>query len=175
MLRATERLIAGRCAGRHRVPAVHGGQEGPGLLPLPGPGGGAVVHRDERAADLHRRPGRGRRRAHPVRRRGGRPGGGGLHPLPVGRDPEGGGAPAAPADRSPRGGRRRGADEAPTADADGPARATPSSSPTPPSCSRPWPRGRPRRRSSAPCSRRRPRRSPPASGPWPRPPTTPAS
>ena len=42
--------------------------------------------------------------------------------------------------------------------------ATPSSSPTPPSSSRRWLRGRPRRRSSPPCSRRRRRRSRPPAG-----------
>ncbi len=40
---------------------------------------------------------------------------------------------------------------------------------------RAWPRGRSSRRSSAPCSRPRPPSSPPASGPWRRPPTTPTS
>ena len=75
------------------------------------------------------------------------------------------------ATRSAGGRGRRRAGPAP---ATGPP-ATPSSSPTPPSCSRPWPRGRPRPRSSPPCSRRRPPRSPPGSGPWPPPPTTPAS
>ncbi len=61
----------------------------------------------------------GRRRAHPVRGRRGGPGGGGLHPLPVGRHPEGRGPPAPPAGRSPR--REPGSDEAtaPAAAADG--------------------------------------------------------
>ena len=54
---------------RHRVPAVHGGQEGPELLPLPRPGGRAVVHRHQRAARPSPTPGRGRRRPHPVHRR----------------------------------------------------------------------------------------------------------
>ena len=45
VFRATERLLAGVRRRGHRVAAVHGGQEGPELLPLPGPGRRAVVHR----------------------------------------------------------------------------------------------------------------------------------
>ena len=63
----------------------------------------------------------------------------------------------------------------PTTERRGPGRATPSSSPSRRSC---WPNWRPRPpspRSSPPCSKGRPRSSPPSNGPWRRRPTTPTS
>ena len=51
------RAAAGRPGGRrHRDAPGHRGQEGRGLLPLPWPGGRAVVPRHVRATDVRRRP-----------------------------------------------------------------------------------------------------------------------
>ena len=164
VFRATERLI-GRPGGRpDRDAARDGGQEGPGVLPLPRRRRRAVASSGCPSGRPSPTPGRWPAAAvDPVRERRGRPGARRLHPvhrvagsqkvevrqlLPL-VDPRDGEQkadhehdPGEPRHRPPRG--------RPT------GRATPSSSPTPPSSSSTSPRGPPRRRSSPRCSRRRP-------------------
>ena len=113
VLRATERLIAGPA----RRPASSTGCSRWGRRRRDTSGSAARRWSGRSSGSASGRPSpmprRGRRRAHAVRGRGGRPGGGGVHPLPVGRVPAGRGAPAPSACRSPpgeptrRGGRRR--------------------------------------------------------------------
>ena len=180
VFRATERLLAAHAADGVESRLVTVGKKAQGYFRFRGQDVEQSFLGHERAPELRRRPCGGRRRRHPVRGRRGGPGRGRLDPVRQRRHPAGRGAPAPAPGRPPQ----RRAERRPRARAGQPqhrppratsARATPSSSPTPPCCSSTSPPGPPRPRSSPPCSRPRPRSSPPGSGPWPPPPRTPAS
>ena len=170
-----------RHSRRRRVPAVHRGQEGPELLPLPGPARRAVVHRHQRAPHLHRRPRGGRRRPHPVRQRRGRPGDDGLHPVPLGRSARR--SRFASSSRWSIPGRRRPSDEADEQPAASRPRAPASDGPHgytefEPDAAILLETLAPRAAETeifAALLEASASEPPPASGPWPRPPTTPAS
>ena len=175
VLRATERLVAELQARRHRGPALHRGQEGPVVLPLPRPGGGASRSSASASAPTSPTPGSvaaavatpflparstrscwsppatARPGSQPVEVRQ-------LLPLPDPMPP-----PTTPRTRARPPSRATAAG------------ATPSSSPTSRRCWPSWPPRPSSPRSSPPCWRARPPSSPPSSGRWPRPATTPTS
>ena len=103
VLRATERLVAEHRRNGAEVTLWTVGQEGAGLLPLPGDRDRAVVSRHRRPSRVRRRPRRGRRGDRPVRAGRDGPGADGLDPLHLRRDPAGRDA----ADAAPAHARRR--------------------------------------------------------------------